>query len=339
MRPVFTFPDARSAIRDPEQTHLPLDPGSRSAALHASGEVANRMKAVVRGLLTAVLLVGFSASQTIAAEKLKAVASFSILADLVKQVGGDHVDVTAIVGPDGDAHVFQPSPLDAKAVADAHIVVINGLGLEGWMARLIQSSGTKAPVVVASKGVRPLQGEGEDRGKADPHAWQSIANAKTYVTNIRDGLIAVDASDKADFESNAKAYLAKLDQLETEVKATITSIPPQNRKIITTHDAFGYFGRAYGMSFIAPQGVSTETEPSAKDVAKIIRQIKAQHVPAVFLENISDDRLMQQIARETGAKVGDKLYSDALSKPGAGAATYIEMMHNNIAAFTKALKE
>jgi zinc/manganese transport system substrate-binding protein len=289
--------------------------------------------------LIAAVIATASSSPSIAAEKLKAVASFSILADLVKQVGGDHVDVTAIVGPDGDAHVFQPSPLDAKAVADARLVVINGLGLEGWMARLIQSSGTKAPVVVASKGVRPLQGEGEEKGKADPHAWQSIANAKIYVANIRDGLIAVDPQDKADFEKNAKDYLAKLDQLETEVKAAIASIPPKNRKIITTHDAFGYFARAYGMTFIAPQGVSTETEPSAKDVAKIIRQVKAQHVPAVFLENISDDRLMQQIARETGAKTGDKLYSDALSKPGAGAATYVGMMHNNIAAFTKALKE
>jgi zinc/manganese transport system substrate-binding protein len=289
--------------------------------------------------LVAALVALTSSNPSIAAEKLKAVASFSILADLVKQVGGDRVDVTAIVGPDGDAHVFQPSPLDAKAVADANIVVINGLGLEGWMARLIQSSGTKAPVVVASKGVRPLQGEGEEKGKADPHAWQSIANAKIYVANIRDGLIAANPADKAEFEANAKDYLTKLDQLETEVKAAIASIPPKNRKIITTHDAFGYFARAYGMTFIAPQGVSTETEPSAKDVAKIIRQVKAQHVPAVFLENISDDRLMQQIARETGAKTGDKLYSDALSKPGAGAATYVDMMHNNIAAFTKALKE
>jgi len=287
----------------------------------------------------AALLALALPGESMAAEKLKAVASFSILADLVKQVGGDHVDVTAIVGPDGDAHVFQPSPQDAKAVADANLVVINGLGLEGWVARLIQSSGTKAPVVVASKGVKPLQGEGEDKGKSDPHAWQSIANAKIYVANIRDGLIAADPADKADFEASAKTYLAKLDELEGEVKTAIASIPPKNRKIITTHDAFGYFGRAYGMSFIAPQGVSTETEPSAKDVAKIIRQIKAQHIPAVFLENISDDRLMQQIARESGAKIGDKLYSDALSKPGAGADSYIDMMHNNIAAFTKALKQ
>jgi zinc/manganese transport system substrate-binding protein len=335
MRAVSTFPEARRAIRDPEQTRLPLDPGSPPA----SGDVDK----FIVGLLTAIFFLGFSSAPSIAAEKLKAVASFSILADLMKQVGGDHVAVTAIVGPDGDAHVFQPSPQDAKAVADANIVVINGLGLEGWMARLIQSSGTKAPVVVASKGVKPLQGEGQanadDKGKADPHAWQSIANAKIYVANIRDGLIATDPADKADFDANAKDYLAKLDRLEVEVKAAIAAIPPKNRKIITTHDAFGYFGRAYGMTFIAPQGVSTETEASAKDVAKIIRQVKAQRVPAVFLENISDDRLMQQIARESGAKIGDKLYPDALSKPGAGAATYIEMMQNNIAAFTKALRE
>jgi zinc/manganese transport system substrate-binding protein len=287
----------------------------------------------------ATLLAFALPGESVGAEKLKAVASFSILADLVQQVGGDHVNVTAIVGPDGDAHVFQPSPQDAKAVADAKLVIVNGLGLEGWMARLVQSSGTKAPVVVASKGVKPLQGEGEDKGKADPHAWQSIANAKIYVANIRDGLIAANPADKADFETAAKTYLAKLDQLEREVKAAIAAIPPKNRKIITTHDAFGYFGRAYGMSFIAPQGVSTETEPSAKDIATIIRQIKAQRIPAVFLENISDDRLMQQIARESGAKIGDKLYSDALSKPGAGADTYIGMMQNNIAAFTKALNE
>ncbi len=274
-----------------------------------------------------------------AAEKLKAVASFSILADLVRQVGGDRVEVSAIVGPDGDAHVFQPSPQDAKTIADAKLVVVNGLGLEGWMERLIKSSGTKAIVVTASKGVRPIQGEGEEKGKLDPHAWQNIANAKIYVANIRDGLIAADPADKADYEANAKAYFSRLDALESEVKQAIAAIPPKNRRIITTHDAFGYFARAYGMSFIAPQGVSTETEPSAKDVAKIIRQVKAQHVPAVFLENISDPRLMQQIARETGAKIGDKLYSDALSKPGAGADTYVAMMQNNIAAFTKALRE
>ena len=211
------------------------------------------MVKTIRACFLSLVSVASAACPSDAAEKLKAVASFSILADLVTQVGGDHVEVNAIVGPDGDAHVFQPSPQDAIAVSAANIVVIYGLGLEGWMTRLIESSGTTAPVVLATKGVRPLKGEGEDKGKVDPHAWQSIANAKIYVGNIRDGLIAADPADKADYETNAKAYLGKLDQLETEVKAAIASIPPKNRKIITTHDAFGYFGHAYGMAFIAPR--------------------------------------------------------------------------------------
>ncbi len=228
------------------------------------------MRALVCCLAALIALA--SPASAIAAEKLKAVASFSILADLVKQVGGDHVDVTALVGPDGDAHVFQPSPLDVKAVADANIVVINGLGLEGWMARLVQSSGTKAPVIVASKGVRPLPGEGDEKGKADPHAWQSIANAKIYIANIRDGLIAADPADKAAFEESAKAYLAKLDELEGEVKAAVASIPAKNRKIITTHDAFGYFGRAYGLSL--------HCAARRVDRNRAIRQGCRQHHPA-----------------------------------------------------------
>ena len=324
-----TFPEPRSGIRDPEPARLPLDPGPPAA----SGEVAK----FILGLLTAILLLGLSITPSAAAEKLKAVASFSILADLVKEVGGNHVDVTAIVGPDGDAHVFQPSPQDAKAVADANIVDINGLGLEGWMARLIQSSGTKAPVVVASKGVRPLQGEGEDKGKADPHAWQSIANAKIYVGNIRDGLISADPADKADYEANAKAYLGKLDQLEAQVKAAIASIPPKNRKIITTHDAFGYFGAAYGVAFIAPQGVSTESEVSARDVAKIITQIRKQKIPAVFLENVTDKRLLERIGTESGARIGGTLYSDALTDEKGPAPTYLDMMRHNVKQLAAAL--
>jgi zinc/manganese transport system substrate-binding protein len=175
------------------------------------------------------------------------------------------------------------------------------------------------------------------RTMIDPHAWQSIPDAKIYVTNIRDGLDAVDPAGKAVYDANAQAYLAKLDELEKEVKATIAGIPPERRKIITTHDAFGYFGAAYGMSFIAPQGVSTDSEASAKDVARIIRQIKKQKIPAVFLENVTDPRLMEQVARETGAAIGGKLYSDALSEPNGPAATYIDMMRHNVREFAKAL--
>ena len=273
-----------------------------------------------------------------AATPLKVTATFSILGDLVKQVGGDLVEVSTLVGPNGDAHVFEPSPADSKRLGASAVIVVNGLGLEGWLARLIKTSGAKAPEVVASNGVKPLAGIGDERGKSDPHAWQDIGNAKIYVANIRDGLAAADPASKETYAANATAYLARLDALEGDVRAAIAKIPPQNRRVITTHDAFGYFGKAYGMEFIAPQGVSTESEASARDVAKIIRQIKAQKIPAVFLENVSDPRLIQTIAKESGAKVGKPLFSDALSPADGPAATYVDMMRNNVAAFGEALR-
>jgi zinc/manganese transport system substrate-binding protein len=288
----------------------------------------------------AILGAAPAAAQEPQPGKIKAVATFSVLADLARNVGGDRVEVTSLVGPNGDAHVYSPTPGDAKTVAAANVVFVNGLGLEGWMTRLVTASGTRAPMVVATKGITPRRMEDEDRpGRTvtDPHAWQSVADAKIYVANIRDGLIAVDPAGKATYQANAAAYLAKLDELEREVKAAIARIPADRRKIITTHDAFGYFGAAYGMSFIAPEGVSTEAEPSAKEIAKIITQIKKQKIPAVFLENITDPRLMDRIAHETGATIGGTLYSDALSPPDGPAATYIDMMRHNIGQFTKAL--
>jgi zinc/manganese transport system substrate-binding protein len=288
----------------------------------------------------AILGAAPAAAQEPQPGKIKAVATFSVLADLARNVGGDRVEVTSLVGPNGDAHVYSPTPGDAKTVAAANVVFVNGLGLEGWMTRLVTASGTKAPMVVATKGITPRRMEDEDRPGhtvTDPHAWQSVADAKIYVANIRDGLIAVDPAGKATYQANAAAYLAKLDELEREVKAAIARIPADRRKIITTHDAFGYFGAAYGMSFIAPEGVSTEAEPSAKEIAKIITQIKKQKIPAVFLENITDPRLMDRIAHETGATIGGTLYSDALSPPDGPAATYIDMMRHNIGQFTKAL--
>jgi len=281
-----------------------------------------------------------------AQEKLPVVATFSIVGDFVKNVGGDRVSVTLLVGPEGDAHVYQPSPADAKKLAGAKVIFVNGFKFEGWIDRLIKASGSKASLVVATKGIKPREMAEEDhdakKGKTpehgvDPHAWQSIANARVYVTNIRDALIAADPAGQEIYQKNAADYLAKLAAVETEVKEGIAKIPAQRRKIITSHDAFGYFGATYGFEFIAPQGVSTETEVSARDVAKIIRQIKAQKIPAVFIENISDPRLMQRIADETGAKIGGKVYSDALSAEGGPAATYIDMMRQNIRQFSAAL--
>jgi zinc/manganese transport system substrate-binding protein len=276
-----------------------------------------------------------------AAGKVKAVASFSILADMVKQVGGDRVEVITLVGPDGDAHVYEPTPADAKNLAGANILFTNGLGFEGWMDRLEKSSGFKGKVVVASTGVKPRTMVEEEGGKketiTDPHAWQSLANGKLYVANIRDGLIAVDPDGKATYEANANTYLDAIAKEETDVKAALAALPRERRKIITSHDAFGYFGAAYGLEVIAPEGVSTESEASAQDVAKIIRQIKAEKIPAVFMENITDHRLLDQIASETNAKVGGTLYTDALSLPDGPAGTYLDMFRNNIETLTAAL--
>ena len=272
-----------------------------------------------------------------APDKLPVVATFSVLADLAHNVGGERIDVAALVGPNGDTHVYQPKPSDAKELGAARLIVVNGLGLEGWIDRLIKASGAKAPVVVATKGIKPQQMREEGRVELDPHAWQSIADAKIYVANIRDGLIAADPEGEGAYRANANNYLGKLDALEKEVTGEIAKILPKQREIITTHDAFGYFGTAYGFRFIAPEGVSTETEASARDVAKIIRQIKASNIPAVFLENVTDPRLVRNIATESGAKVGCTLYSDALSSPDGPAATYIEMMHNNIRELSAAL--
>jgi zinc/manganese transport system substrate-binding protein len=270
-------------------------------------------------------------------DRLKAVASISIIGDLVKNVGSDRVDVATLVGPNSDAHVFSPTPTDAKTLGAAKVVFVNGMGLEGWMTRLVAVSGAKVSPVVVTAGVKPRQaGEGGHHA-VDPHAWQSVANAKIYVANIRDGLKTSDPANAATYDANAKAYLGKLDALEREVRETIEKIPPDRRKIITTHDAFGYFGQAYGVEFIAPTGVSSDSEPSARDIAKIITQVKQQKIPAVFMENISDPRMMQQIARETGARIGGTLYSDALSGASGPAATYIDMMRSNVRELAKAL--
>jgi zinc/manganese transport system substrate-binding protein len=301
----------------------------------------NRRYVLAAAALTIPLLLATGGAH--AADKLKVVASFSILSDMVRQVGGDRVEIATLVGPNTDAHVYQPKPGDAKTVAGAKLLVVNGLGFEGWMARLEKSSGFKGKTVVATKGVKSRQMEDEHGGKghkhkaADPHAWQSLANAKIYVQNIRDGLIAADPDGKATYEANAAKFMSEIDQLETEAKAKIAALPPDRRRIITSHEAFGYFAATYKLEFIAPEGVSTESEASAKDVAKIIRQVKAQKIPAVFLENVSDRRLLDQIARETGAKIGGTLYSDALSDSSGPAPTYLDMFRHNIQTLTAAL--
>lgn len=293
-------------------------------------------------ILTVAVVAAFSPAR--AQERLNIVATFSILGDFAKNVGGERVSVTTLVGPNSDTHVYTPTPADAKKITDARLVIVNGLGLEGWLPRLVKSTGGKAVTVVATKGIAPRKIEaGEalsqdhDAGSADPHAWQSVVNANTYVANIRDALVAADPAGADAYKANAAAYLAKLDALDQDVREAVAKIPPERRSVISTHDAFGYFAQAYGVKFIAPQGVSTESEPSARDIAAIITQIRKQKIPAVFLENVSDPRLMRRMAAETGANIGGTLYSDSLTDEKGPAPTYIDMVRHNIKALTSAL--
>ena len=280
---------------------------------------------------------------------IETIASNTIIADLVTQVGGERINVETLVGAGVDAHVFQPAPADARRVAAARLVFVNGLGLEGWLPRLVQATGGKAQIVTLSKGVKPIRekgnahnhshGHGHGHGEGlDPHAWQDVANTKIYVANIRDALIGADPQGRDIYQARANAYLAELDKLDADIRKTISAIPEASRRIITTHDAFGYFTRAYALRFIAPQGVSTEAEISSRDVARIIRQIKAEKITAIFIESAADERIMNQIAKETGARIGGRIYADALTAKDGPAPTYVAMMRHNLRAFAEALQ-
>lgn len=340
---------------------------------------------------TAVIVLGLGINTAaMADDRLPVVTSFSILGDLVSQVGQEHIKVTNLVKVGGDAHVFNPSPLDAKAISQAKLVVTNGLQFEGWMPRLIEAANYNGAQVVAATGIVELSADddhdehhddehehhgnnkhhgehehhdenkhhddehehhdnnehhddehehhdGHDHGDVDPHAWHSIKNVKVYVHNIAEGLIQVDPANASDYQANAQSYIQQLDKLELKLNNQLSQIPESQRKVITPHDAFGYFARDFNVTFLAPQGTSTGSEASAADVAALIKQIRHDKVNAVFMENIADNRLIEQISRETGAKVGGKLYSDALSAANEPAATYLKMMQYNVDTIVAAL--
>jgi zinc/manganese transport system substrate-binding protein len=298
-------------------------------------------------LLVAGLVQLAAASGTQAQERLRVVATFSILGDMVSRVGGDRIEVKTLVGPGGDAHVYQPTPADAAELAKARLVFQNGLKFEGWMEKLIEASGYRNAVITATKGIETISlpdrqakrdKHGHDHsGKADPHAWQSLANAVIYARNIKDALCRLDIHGCATYAANAAAYVKEIERLDSQIKAQMAAVPPAARKVITSHDAFTYFSRAYGIRFLSPRGISTESEASAKDVARLIGQIRKENVKALFVENISDPRLIKQIGRETGVALGGTLYSDALSARGGPAATYLDMMRHNARLIAGAL--
>ena len=280
-----------------------------------------------RLVLVAILLALSPAAE---AKTLDIVASFSVLGEIVQEVAGDKANVHTLVGPDGDAHSFEPTPNDARTLGNADLVIVNGLGLEKWMERLIEASGYKGTVAVASRGVHPRLMQEEGTNVTDPHAWQDLANGRLYVRNIADALAAADPADAAYFNDRAKSYDATLAALDSWVREAIAQVPAAKRRVITTHDAFGYFGAAYGVTFLAPEGISTDAEPSAGGLAKLIDQVRREKIRALFLENITSPQLMQTIAQETGVPLGGALFSDALSPPDGPAPTYVDMFKNNL---------
>ena len=294
---------------------------------------------------------------------LRAVATFSILGDMVSRIGGRHVAVTTLVGPNGDAHVYRPTPAAARAVSEAQMLVVNGLDFEGWLDRLIQASDFTGVHVVATAGIEPMavegggdehghdgdhregdsaegHGDGHDdhgHGAFDPHAWQSLRLAVVYVDNITAALATADPNNASTFYRNRAAYVAEIEALDAEIRGMFADLPPGSRTIVTSHDAFQYFGRDYGLAFIAPQGLSTASEASARDVARLIRLIRNQGIRAVFAENVADPRLLQRIADETGATIGGTLYPGALSGPDGPVPTYLDMMRHNARTLAQAL--
>lgn len=319
-------------------------------------------------LISATALVGLSMTAPAPAWSADApipvVATFSILGDMVERIGGDKVAVTTLVGANGDAHVYNPTPADASAVSRAEILVFNGLAFEGWLDRLVEASGFDGVRVVATDGIQPIRLEDDDdhdddhaekddhdkddhdkeehadehdHGAFDPHAWQNPANAVIYVDNIAAALSRADPANASTYYGNRAAYVAEIEALDADIRKTVGGLPEDRRTIVTPHDAFGYFAETYGLRFVAPSGISTESEPSAADVATLIRQIRDEGITAVFVESITDRRLIEQIADETGASIGGTLYSDALSGPDEPASTYLDMMRHNVETLTKAL--
>ncbi|MFP2507424.1 metal ABC transporter substrate-binding protein [Buttiauxella gaviniae] len=285
-----------------------------------------------------VSLVLACSSQAALAKNLNVVASFTVLADMAKQVGGEHVTVKSLVGPDGDPHSFEPSPQDSVALSKADVVIVSGLGMEGWMDRLVSASGYKGKVIVASEGISKRKMMDDGKQITDPHAWNSAENGAIYAQNITRALVAADPEDAAAINDSGSEYVTRLKLLDSWAKTRFEAIPKSKRKVLTSHDAFGYFGQEYGVTFLAPVGFSTEAEANASDVAGLIKQLKEQHIKTYFIENQTDPRLVKQIAAASDAQPGGELYPEALSAENGPASTYEMAFKHNVDTIANSMK-
>ncbi|MRT13465.1 metal ABC transporter substrate-binding protein [Enterobacteriaceae bacterium RIT711] len=288
------------------------------------------------GMMVSLVLV--CSSQAALAKNLNVVASFTVLADMAKQVGGEHVTVKSLVGPDGDPHSFEPSPQDSVALSKADVVIVSGLGMEGWMDRLVSASGYKGKVIVASEGISTRKMMDDGKQITDPHAWNSAENGAIYAQNITRALVAADPQDAAAINDSGSEYVTRLKLLDSWAKTRFEAIPKSKRKVLTSHDAFGYFGQEYGVTFLAPVGFSTEAEANASDVAGLIKQLKEQHIKTYFIENQTDPRLVKQIAAASDAQPGGELYPEALSAANGPASTYEMAFKHNVDTIANSMK-
>ncbi|MCA1923660.1 metal ABC transporter substrate-binding protein [Buttiauxella noackiae] len=288
------------------------------------------------GMMMSLVLV--CSSQAALAKNLNVVASFTVLADMAKQVGGEHVTVKSLVGPDGDPHSFEPSPQDSVALSKADVVIVSGLGMEGWMDRLVSASGYKGKVIVASEGISTRKMIDDGKQITDPHAWNSAENGAIYAQNITKALVAADPQDAAAINDRGSEYVTRLKLLDSWAKTRFEAIAKSKRKVLTSHDAFGYFGQEYGVTFLAPVGFSTEAEANASDVAGLIKQLKDQHIKTYFIENQTDPRLVKQIAAASDAQPGGELYPEALSAANGPASTYEMAFKHNVDTIANSMK-
>lgn len=311
----------------------------------------NSLRSLLTSITALVIMMLGVPITSLADEPIRVVATFSVLGDMVKRIGGEHISLTTLVGADGDTHVFQPTPQAARVVAEADVLFINGLGFEGWLERLVEAAPFVGTLVVTTTGIDPIAFTGHDddgqgseneehhgeHGAFDPHAWHSLNNAIVYANNIASGLAQVDPANAGVYYSNHKDFVAEVKALKVELDTMMDTLSIDKRTVVTPHDAFGYFAKGYNLRFQAPQGLSTESEASAADVAKLIILIRKENISAVFVESITDNRLMEQIANETGAVIGGKLYSDALSSEDEPASTYLDMVRHNAETIFQAL--
>lgn len=309
-----------------------------------SWKIGMKFAAAVTGMAL-LMACGVPASQAPSTlnTKLKAVATFSIIGDLVQNVAGDKIELTTLVGADADVHDFEPTPSDLAILAGAQLIFENGVGLESWLDNLYTSSGSQAERVVLSKGIALIDAVGKDHAHSDhdPHLWQDPQNTMQMVKAIRDALVKADPANTSIYQQNADAYLAKLAALDQEIVSTVTALPPERRKLVTSHDALGYFAARYGFEIVGSVIASLNTEagePSAQDIVALVNGIRQQGVKAIFLESQSNPKLVERVAQEAGIAIGPELYTDALGAAGSPGATYIDAMRHNVRAIVDALK-